>query len=98
MPVITFAVELLMIQVRIVDDDASPNVALYSAATPATCGDAIEVPLMVLVAVVEVCQADVIDEPGAYTCAQLPQFENDDLASLLVELMTLVTADALAGE
>ena len=38
-----------------------------NATTPATCGDAIEVPLIVLVAVFEVCHADVIDEPGAYT-------------------------------
>src|SRR5688572_20558671 len=71
---------------------------LYSAATPATCGDAMDVPLIVFVAVLDVCQADVMDEPGAYTCAQLPQFEKDDLASLLVEDITLVTADALAGE
>ena len=97
-PEITFAVALLMIQVRIVDDEASPKVDLYSAATPATCGDAMDVPLIVLVAVVDVCHADVIDEPGAYTCVQLPQFENEDLASLLVDDITLVTADALAGE
>ena len=61
----TLAVELLISHVRIVEYDASPKVALYKAATPATCGDAIEVPLMVLVAVFEVHQADVMDEPGA---------------------------------
>ena len=64
-PVITFAVALLMIHVRIVDDDASPKDDLYSAATPATCGEAIEVPLIVFVAVFDVNHADVIDEPGA---------------------------------
>jgi hypothetical protein len=96
--VITPAVELLMIHDRMVDEDASPNVALYSAATPATWGDAIDVPLIVLVAVLDEYQAEVMDEPGAYTWVQLPQFENDDFASLLVELMTLVTAEALDGE
>jgi hypothetical protein len=38
---------------------------LYSAATPATCGEAIDVPLIVFVAVVLVYHADRIDEPGA---------------------------------
>jgi hypothetical protein len=97
-PEITPVVELLMSQVRIVDDDASPNDDLYSAATPATCGDAIDVPLMVFVAELLVAHADVIPEPGAYRCAQLPKFENDDFASLLVDDITLVTFDALAGE
>lgn len=55
-------------------------------------------PLIVRVAEVLVDHADVIDEPGAYRYAQLPKFEKDDLASLLVEDITLVTADALAGE
>ena len=39
--------------------------ARYSAAAPATCGDAIEVPLMVLVAVLLVYHAEVMFEPGA---------------------------------
>ena len=69
---ITFVVELLMSHVRIVDDDALPKVALYSAATPATCGEAIDVPLMVRVAVVLPIQADVMEAPGAYRCEQEP--------------------------
>lgn len=43
-----------------------------SAATPATWGDAIEVPLMVLVAVVLPIQAEVMLEPGAKISTQLP--------------------------
>jgi hypothetical protein len=36
------------------------------------CGVAIEVPLIVLVAVLLVCQADVIETPGANQSTQLP--------------------------
>ncbi len=42
------------------------------AATPATCGDAMEVPLMVLVAVLLLIQAEVMLEPGAKTSTQVP--------------------------
>jgi hypothetical protein len=44
----------------------------YSAATPATCGVAIDVPLIVLVAVGPVCQALVIATPGANRSTQEP--------------------------
>jgi len=40
-----------------------------------TCGVAIGMPLMVLVAVLLVFQAEVIDEPGANRSRQLPKFE-----------------------
>ena len=50
-------------QVRMVEYEASPKVALYSAATPATCGLAMEVPLMVFVP--PLSQVDVMLEPGA---------------------------------
>ena len=43
-----------------------------NAATPATWGLAMDVPLMVLMAVVLVCQAEVILEPGANTSTQVP--------------------------
>jgi hypothetical protein len=43
-----------------------------------------EVPLMVLVALFEVNQAEVIDEPGAKISTQLPKFENDERLSLMV--------------
>jgi hypothetical protein len=44
----------------------------YCAATPAVCGVAIDVPLIVRVAVVLVYQADVIETPGANQSTQLP--------------------------
>ena len=43
-----------------------------NAATPATCGLAVDVPLMVLVAVLPVYQAEVMLEPGAKTSRQVP--------------------------
>ena len=66
--------------VRVVDGVTADGVAAvlfarYSAATPATCGVAIEVPLMVLVAVLLVYQAEVIDEPGAKMSRQVPKLE-----------------------
>ena len=46
--------------------------AKAKAATPVTCGVAMEVPLMVLVAVDDVNQVDVIELPGANKSRQLP--------------------------
>ena len=43
-----------------------------STAAPATWGAAIEVPLADAVAVVDVCQAELIPTPGAYKSTQLP--------------------------
>ena len=43
-----------------------------NAATPATCGAAIDVPEIVLVAEVEVYHADVMFEPGAKTSTHEP--------------------------
>jgi hypothetical protein len=45
------------------------------AAAPATCGEAIDVPLIVFVAVDEVYQADLMLDPGAKMSRQLPKFE-----------------------
>ena len=61
MPVVALFTSAL----RTVAGDAPVLPCKYSAATPATCGVAIEVPLMVFVALLLVYQADVIDEPGA---------------------------------
>ena len=47
----------------------------YSAAAPVTCGVAIDVPLMVFVAVFELYQSDVMLTPGALMSTQLPKFE-----------------------
>lgn len=49
------------------------------AAMPVTWGVAIEVPLMVFVAVAVVDHADVINDPGANKSTQLPKFEYDAL-------------------
>ena len=45
------------------------------AAMPATCGDAIDVPEIVFVAVVDVYHAEVMFDPGAKTSTQEPKFE-----------------------
>lgn len=59
----TLVVALLIGQVRMVENEASPFTALYSAATPVTRGVAIEVPLIVFVP--PFSQSDLIDTPGA---------------------------------
>ena len=46
-----------------------------SAATPATCGEAIDVPEMVLVDVVDRYQAEVMAEPGAKISRHEPKLE-----------------------
>ena len=70
----------------------------YTAAAPATCGDAIDVPLIVAVAVLLVMYADVMDEPGALMSTHVPQFENEDLASVFVVEPTVMALGVLAGE
>ncbi|CAM5405502.1 hypothetical protein SNARM312S_07955 [Streptomyces narbonensis] len=44
----------------------------YTAAAPATCGDAIDVPEMVLVALSPVFHAEVMLEPGAKRSRTVP--------------------------
>lgn len=56
------------------------------------------VPLIVLVAVLEVYHADLILEPGANISTQLPWLLNDDSASEFVIEPTVITEDADAGE
>ena len=72
MPVSRFSVALLYSQLRTVAGDDDGKRCRYSAAAPATCGDAIEVPLIVLVAVVLVYHAERIELPGAKMLTQLP--------------------------
>ena len=76
--------------------DAAP--CRYSAAAPATCGDAIEVPLIVFVAVSEEYQAEVMPDPGAKRSTQLPMFENDERASLEVLAPTVRAAGTRPGD
>ena len=68
------------------------------AATPATCGAAIDVPLIVAVAVLLVDHAEVMLEPGAKMSTTLPKFENDDRASVLVLDPTVIASATRAGE
>jgi hypothetical protein len=58
--------------VRTADGVALGFSCRYWAATPAVCGVAIDVPLIVFVAVSLVYQADVIDTPGANQSTQAP--------------------------
>jgi hypothetical protein len=51
---------------------ADGSAASTSAAAPATCGAAMEVPLIVLVAVLALNHAEVIEEPGANRSRQGP--------------------------
>src|SRR2546429_53293 len=68
------------------------------ATTPATCGVAIDVPLIVLVAVSLVFHADRIEEPGANTSTTLPKFENDERASVVVVAPTVIASVTRAGD
>src|SRR5262249_8322968 len=70
----------------------------YNAATPATCGVAIDVPLIVLVAVSDVFHADVMLDPGAKTSTHVPKFENDARASVFVVAPTTSASATRDGE
>ena len=59
---------------------------------------AIDVPLMVFVAVLLVFHADVIEEPGAKMSRQVPMLENGDRASVLVVDPTVIAFGTRAGE
>jgi hypothetical protein len=52
--------------------DAAGAPCRYSAATPATCGVAIDVPLIVFVDVSDDRQAEVMLEPGAKRSMHVP--------------------------
>jgi hypothetical protein len=65
---------LVMVEFTVLTD--APDVSWrISAATPATCGDAIDVPEMVFTALEPVCHAEVIDDPGAKISRHFPKFE-----------------------
>jgi len=57
-----------------------------------------DVPLMVFVAVLLVCHAEVMPEPGAKMSRQVPWLENDDRASDDVVAPTVSAAATRAGE
>ena len=69
----------------------------YKAATPAVCGDAMLVPLIVLVAESLEAQADVMDCPGANQSMHEPQFENEAFASVMVLAPLVMASGTRAG-
>ena len=69
-----------------------------TAAAPETWGVAIDVPLMVFVAVALVFHADVMPTPGALMSTQEPKFENDARASLVAVAPTVSAAGVRAGD
>ena len=69
-----------------------------SAATPATCGEAIDVPESVRVAISDECPADTMFEPGAKTSRHDPKFENDERSSVDVVEPTVMALGSPAGE
>ena len=93
-----FGVELLMIAAVTVAGEALGFVSRNSAATPATCGVAIDVPEIVFIAVSLVLHDDVMLLPGAKMSRQAPKFENDERASLIVVAPTVIALATRAGE
>jgi hypothetical protein len=69
-----------------------------NAATPATCGAAIDVPDIERVALSEVCPADTMLEPGAKTSKHEPKLENEDRSSLEVVEPTVMASGSPAGD
>src|SRR5688500_19180402 len=74
MPETRLGVARAMIPVRTVAGVASGLPCRYSAAAPATCGDAIDVPLMVFTP--PLSQVETTFSPGAYRSRQLPLLLN----------------------
>ena len=93
-----FGVELLMIAAVTVAGEAPGLASKNNAATPATCGDAIDVPEMVLVAVSLVRHAEVMLLPGAKMSTQVPKLENEERASLVVVEPTVIALATRAGD
>jgi hypothetical protein len=92
--VTTLLVAALITADMTVAGDAAGTADKYRAAIPATCGDAIDVPFNVFVALFPVYHAEVIPEPGANRSRHAPKFEYDARASVFVVAPT-VSADTL---
>jgi hypothetical protein len=71
----TFGVASLMMADITAAGCAAGTEERYRAAAPATCGAAMDVPLMVAVAVAEEIPAETMEEPGANRSRQSPKFE-----------------------
>ena len=77
---------------------ASGSLCRWSAAIPATCGDAIDVPDSERIAVDEVRHADTMLTPGANRSTHVPKFENDARMSVLPVAPTVIAVGSDAGE
>ena len=95
--VILFGVALAFIAAWTAAGVAAGWSARYRAAAPTTCGVAIEVPLIVLLAVSLVFHDDVMSWPGAKMSVQVPKLENDARASVRVEAFTVIASATRAG-
>jgi hypothetical protein len=67
------AVDVIQVVTRLTESVGSALNA--NTATPATCGEAIDVPEIVFVAVVDVYHAEVMFDPGAKISTHEPKFE-----------------------
>ncbi len=94
MPLVAFDVIVLVTD----EGEAVGLPCKIKAATPATCGEAIDVPLIVFVAVSLVYHAEVIELPGAKISRQLPKLEYHARASELVVAPTVMAFAVRAGE
>ena len=95
---ITFCVPPCTMALRTAAGVADGCAESSSAAAPATCGAAMEVPEMVLVAVGDVYQAEVMPEPGAKTSRHEPQLEKYERLSDDVVDPTVMAVGSDAGE
>src|SRR5206468_5388053 len=68
------------------------------AETPVVCGVAIDVPLIVFVAVLLEYQSEVMFTPGPKMSTHVPKFENDARVSVLSVAATVIAAATRAGE
>lgn len=75
-----------------------PNCWKNKATVPATCGLAIDVPLIMFVALALVCQVLWTELPGAIMSTQLPLLLNEEKPSLLALEATVIAAGTRAGE
>jgi hypothetical protein len=97
-PFTTPCVALEVIVEATCDGVAVGFVSRYAATTPATCGVAIDVPLIVFVAASPDPHAEVIETPGANTSTQLPKFAHEAFVSVSSVALTVSAAPTLAGE
>jgi len=96
--VTTFFVAASVIAVATAAGVADVRVSKYTAAIPATNGDAIDVPDMLAAAVVEPLYADEMLEPGAKMSRHVPKLEYDARESLDAVAPTVIADGALDGE